>query len=146
MTWKDEVSWDSRISISISDISIKIKDDWHAEISDDDVWIRIFGTVEYIFRSMRRTEKSESDDKNRVKWEKNVLEITMDDLEAMGVLNSRYQLLEETASLLLRHAAVGYDVVEQLATSIFEDDNDICGCRNDFVPVKAWLAAQERGG
>ena len=57
----------------------------------------------------------------------------MDDFEFMGVFNAANELLEEPTSAFGRHASVGDDVVEQLASGIFENNDNVCGGRYDFV-------------
>lgn len=68
--------------------------------------------------------------------EENVLglEVAVDDLEAVGVLDAGDELLEETPRLRLGHAAVGDDVVEELAAGVLEHDDDVCRRRDDLVP------------
>lgn len=56
------------------------------------------------------------------------LEVAMDDFETVRVFNTGYELLEKAACLGFWHAAIGNDVVEELSTGIFEDEDDICRC------------------
>ena len=46
------------------------------------------------------------------------LEISMNNLEAVAVLNAGDELLEEPPSLMFGHAAVCHNVIEELSTSI----------------------------
>ena len=62
----------------------------------------------------------------------------MDDLESVRVLNARDDLLEEAPCALFWHAAVGDDVVEELASGVFEDEDDVGRCGDDFISV--WFA------
>jgi len=55
-------------------------------------------------------------------------QIAMDNLEAMRVFDARNELLEEAPCLMFWHTAICHNVIEKLATSIFEDDDDICRC------------------
>ena len=57
----------------------------------------------------------------------------MNDLEPMGVLNARDELLEEPPGLRLGHPAVGHDVVEELAAGKFKHNDDICRRSDDLV-------------
>ena len=52
----------------------------------------------------------------------------MDNLETMGVFDSRNELLEEAAGLVFGHAAICHDVVEELSASIFENNDNISRC------------------
>ena len=67
--------------------------------------------------------------------EENVLglEVAVDDLEAVRVFDARDDLLEEAPCSLFGHAAVGDDVVEELATGVFKDEDDVGRGRDHFV-------------
>lgn len=52
----------------------------------------------------------------------------MDDFETMRVFDARDDLLEEPASFRLLHTSISNDVVEELITSVFEDEDDIRRC------------------
>jgi hypothetical protein len=51
----------------------------------------------------------------------------------VGVFDPGNELLEELAGLRLGHLPTRNDVVEQLPTGVFEHDDDVCGCRYNFI-------------
>jgi hypothetical protein len=57
----------------------------------------------------------------------------VDDLQAVRVLDAGYDLLEETPGFRFRHTTMGNDIVEEFATGVFKNEDDICRCRNYFV-------------
>ena len=57
----------------------------------------------------------------------------MDHLEPMAVVYAGYELLEEPPRLWLRHPPICDDVVEQLATSIFQYNDDVRRRRDYFI-------------
>ena len=61
------------------------------------------------------------------------LEIPVDNLKFVAVFDTRHDLLEEPAGNLLGHASVRNDVLKQLATGEFEDDDDVGGGGDYFV-------------
>ena len=67
----------------------------------------------------------------------------VDDLVAVAILDGTQHLLEEAAGLLLGHAAVGDDVVEQLAAGVLEHHDDLVGGLDDGVQLDDVGMAQE---
>lgn len=65
------------------------------------------------------------------------LEITVHNVVTVAVLDGGNHLLEEAAGLVLVHAALALcdNVVEQLFARILHDHDDVCGRRDDLVPV-----------
>lgn len=62
------------------------------------------------------------------------LEVSMHDLEPMAIVYAGDELLKEAARFILLHSAVGDDVVEELSSDVFKDDDDVCSSVDDLVP------------
>jgi len=73
------------------------------------------------------------------------LEISMDNLEFVAVFDARHDLLEEPTGNRLSHTSVRDDVFEQLATGEFEDDDDVGGGGDYFVPAYEIGLLERRG-
>ena len=63
------------------------------------------------------------------------LQVSVDDLQMMTILNPGDELLEESTCLRLGHPPVRNDIVEQLSTGVFENNNDVGGCGYHLVPI-----------
>ena len=61
------------------------------------------------------------------------LEITMDDFKPVRILDAGDDLLEKLASACFGHLAMLYDVVEQLATGVLENKDNVRWGGNNFV-------------
>jgi hypothetical protein len=57
------------------------------------------------------------------------------DLQPVGILDPGDELLEELAGLWLGHLPAGDDIVEELPTGVLEHDDDVCGCRYNFIAI-----------
>ena len=69
--------------------------------------------------------------KQHILW----LQVSVDDLQMMTILNSRDELLEEPTCLRLGHPPVRNDIVEQLSTGVFKNNDDVGGCGYHLVPI-----------
>lgn len=73
------------------------------------------------------------------------LEISVDNLEFVAVFDTRHDLLEEPTGDWLGHASVRDDVLKQLATGKFEDDDDVGGGGDYFVSRREIGLSECRG-
>lgn len=60
----------------------------------------------------------------------------MYDLQFVAVLDAGYELLKESSCAWLGHTPVVDDVVEQFATGVFQDDDDICRGGYNFISTR----------
>lgn len=63
------------------------------------------------------------------------LQVTMDNLVTMAILDCTNDLLKESPCLIFFHASLVDNVIEELATCVFNDHDDISWSSDDLVEL-----------
>ena len=63
------------------------------------------------------------------------LKVTVENLVLVQILDSRDDLLEELACACLRKASICNNIAEQLAASVFKNDDNVTWSGDNFVPI-----------